>query len=234
MVVVRSVEDFARKNEGDLRRLMNYKTGIFDKDLVDESIQDFYVKLIETRALEIYDEEAGTFKTYITNLFFWTLPKSRRDNFRVNFDVFSSVTVAGCNSTQKNVDVWDFISSKSTHTVDFEPKKRVSKKTEEDEERSTADKTSSVSFKVDCRFSCPAIDSAKEAEFNRELEEFKRYIKRTEPKNKAERMVMYIDRKREGCLGTDIASMLSLSTAMIRLIKNELKEKYREWKSYHD
>src|SRR6056297_3131349 len=133
MIIVRSVEDFARKNEDDLRRLMNYKTGIFDKNLVDEAIQEFYVKLIETKALETFDEDAGTFKSYITSLFFWTLPKTRKENFRINFDVLSSITVTKGASVEKNVDIWDYISTKSDHTVNFEPKKRASKKTIEDE-----------------------------------------------------------------------------------------------------
>jgi DNA-directed RNA polymerase specialized sigma24 family protein len=233
MVVVRSVEDFARKNEGDLRRLMNFKTGIFDKGLVDEAVQEFYVKLIETRALESFNEEEGAFKTYITNLFFWSLPGMRRKNFRVNFDVLSSVTIDIGSSLQKNVDVWDFVGGKSCHTVDFEPKRSVSKDKGSKDEVPNVNTDPHVRLRVDCRFNCPSLDSAEEESFYSDIEDFKNYIRRTESSIKAKRMVTYIEKKLEGCKGSDIAEILKVSSTMIRLIKNETKEKYAKWKKFN-
>lgn len=234
MVVVNTVEEFAKKNENDLRSLMNYKTGIFDKNLVDEAIQEFYVKLIETRALESYDIKAGSFNNYITSLFFWTLPHTGKKNFRIKFDVVSSVTISNGNQTQKNVDVWDLVSGVSEYTVDFEPKKPASKKTIEDEISNDADRSASTSFRVDCRFKCSAFERAQEDNFYRELRDFKKHIKKTEPAFKAERMITYIEKKMEGCLGVDIAETLKLSSAMIRIIKNDTKEKYLVWRKQNE
>jgi DNA-directed RNA polymerase specialized sigma24 family protein len=229
MIVVNSVNDFARKNEDDLRRLMSFKTGIFDKNLVDEAIQEFYVKLIETRALETYEEKEGSFKTYITNLFFWSLPLIRRKNFRVNFDVISSVTLDSGGCLQKNVDVWDFVGSRSHSTTEFEPKKRRSKK----EDSSDNYYPLSTTYKIDSRFVCPVMDSAEEESFYSDMEDFKRYIRRTESKVKAERLITYIEKRLEGCVGPDIATILKVPSETIRNIKNESKEKYRKWKKYH-
>jgi len=232
MVAVRSVEDFAKRNEGDLRRMMNFKTGIFDKNLVDEAIQEFYLKLMETRALETFDEKEGAFNTYISNLFFWSLPIIRRNNFRINFDVLSSVSVSD-NNRCKNVDVWDFVSTKSPRSTEFLPKKPLSKRTEEEKD-SSAHNSLGISFNVDGRFNCSALDSAQEESFCRDLEDFKRYLKRTEPKNKYKRMETYLDKKLEGCLNTDIAVILKVSTTMVRLIREDCKKKYNKWKSCHE
>jgi hypothetical protein len=227
MVVVRSVEEFAKKNEEDLRRFMAYRTGIFDKDLVDDAIQEFYKKLIETRALETFDAGEGAFNTYITNLFCWSLPSHRKKNFRINFDVLSSVSVANGSSIEKNVDVWDFVSRKGHTTVEFEPKKRVSKR---DAKEDNSGRTPTMNFNVDARFHCSVLESQKEDDFIREMDDFKSFIRSTEKETKADRMITYINGKLSGCLNTDIATVLNMSTTMIRHIKKESKEKYLKWK----
>lgn len=227
MDVVNSVEEFVKRNENDLRRYMIFKTGIFDKNLVDEAIQEFYVKLIETKALETYDEDEGAFSTYITNLFCWTLPGLRNKNFRINFDVLSSVSV-GTGYDARRMDIWDVIYMRSNRVSKFKPKKPASKR--EEIRTSTEASNPRISFNVEASFPCPALDNMNEDLFIRELENFKDYIKKTESKRNAKRMILYIDRKLDGCLSVDIAKMLKVSTTMVRIIKRELRYKYLKWK----
>lgn len=116
MEAVRDVREFAIRNEKDLKKFMIYKTGIFDEEIIRETIQEFYVALIETNALQKYDPEKGRFDSYISNLFCWILPSLRRKNFRVRFDVISKVQ-----TEYQECDVWDFVGD---HNNDFHVDRR--------------------------------------------------------------------------------------------------------------
>ena len=111
MVAVHTVKDFVRYNDKDIRRFMTYKTGIFDKDLINDTVQDFYVSLIKTRALEAYDSSKGSFDVWVNSLFCWLLPKAKSKNFRTCFDVISKVS-----NSQGTQDVWEFVGS---HSKDY-------------------------------------------------------------------------------------------------------------------
>ena len=74
MVAVRDVREFAIKNQQDLVSFIIYKTGILDQDLIMDQIQDFYIRLIRSKALDKFDSTKGSFESYIFTLLCWMFP----------------------------------------------------------------------------------------------------------------------------------------------------------------
>lgn len=206
MVIVDNVRDFAIQNEKDLRKFMQYKTGIHDKDIIDDTIQEFYVRLIESRALERFDEDRclGSkkkgFETFICNLFCWMLPVMARKNFRVRFEVVSRVKerTRYCN---RETDVWDYMGPASTYRAD---------------KGYEAAHLRSPSFEEDKVY----------------LDEFVGYLESSvkSPK-KRERMKIYLSNISAGCTGSQVACVLSVSNAMVSMLKADIRDRYEEWKN---
>lgn len=103
MEIVRDIKTFVRKNGEQMKKLFIYKTGIKDQELVKEHLQDFYVKMIQTGALESYKEDRGTFENYIFTLMCWLLPQKAKKNIAIKYTFVSQV------STDSNTreDIWD-------------------------------------------------------------------------------------------------------------------------------
>lgn len=206
MIPVRTVEDFQRKNEAELRSFFSYKTGIFDSEVHDETIQEFYVKLIESKALETFDPEkrnVGTeetcFNQYILNLFCWMLPVLKRRNPNVNYQIMSRIDVGDC--IPRPIDIWELLNKNFEHTK----------------------------FDVEPSYSSSALEMQQEEEAKQQLEDFIAYIRRTEPEKKALRFELYLRRKMEGCKATDIAIMLGVSNYMVTIIKQDIHQRFKAW-----
>lgn len=199
MVTVRDVEKFARKNEPDLKKFMVYKTHIIDRDLINDSIQEFYIRLIESKALDTFDESEGTFDTYIMKLFCWTLPvlkKKKMIRGKNMISVVFSDPASGRGEEEK--DVWECL---QMHPY----------------------------YKVDPTVQIPLMEEQEESDVEQELDDFISYIKETEKPKKAERMITFIERRQDGCKAADIAVMLELTDNHIKCIKQEIEEKFKKW-----
>lgn len=206
MVPVRTVEDFQKKNEAELRSFFSYKTGIYDPEVHDETIQEFYVKLIESRALESFDPakrnigtEESCFNQYIISLFCWMLPVLKRRNPNVNYQLMSRVDIG--ETTPKRVDIWELLSKNFQHT----------------------------NFQVEESFNTSALEDQQEQEAHQLLEDFISYIHRTESQTKARKFELYLRRKMEGCKATDIAIMLGVSNYMVTIIKQDIHKRFKHW-----
>jgi len=203
MQVVNTVEDFKRYNENDLRSFMAYKTGIYNRDLHDEAIQEFYVKLIETRALETFDpnyeNKPRRFDSYILTLFCYLMPELKKNNHRARYSMVTKVNVG--HHSPKMVDIWEFVSKEDLNSE----------------------------FAVSHTYSASALEMRQDDEINLYTQDFIEYLRRTEPKKKADRMIEYLTRKLQGCNGTDIAHMLGLSNNMVKFIKRDLYEAFNDW-----
>jgi hypothetical protein len=201
---VNTVEEFKRKNEHELRSFMAYKTGIFNKELHDEAIQEFYVKLIETRALETFDpnyeNKPRRFDTYIMTLFCYLLPELKKNNHRARYPMVTKVNIG--HHEPKMIDIWEFLNKEDLQSE----------------------------FAVDRTYSISALEMRQDDEMNLYVKDFIGYVKRTEPEKKANRMITYLTHKLQGCNGTDIAQVLGVSNNMVKFIKNDLYEAFNDWK----
>ena len=89
MIVVKTVEEFQKENENELKSFMSHKTGIFDQEIIKDTIQDFYTRLIQTKALEGFDENRAptdqqnqlNYERWVCNNFCWFLPLMRKKNY---------------------------------------------------------------------------------------------------------------------------------------------------------
>ncbi|MBD3261055.1 MAG: hypothetical protein GF334_05135 [Candidatus Altiarchaeales archaeon] len=217
MVAVKTVKEFAEQNEQELKSFMIYKTGIRDEEIIRDTLQDFYVKLIESRALDKFDPEQVTygslercFNTYICNLFCWLLPTLAKKNFRARFKVIS--TVRGGYADSKSVpsyfnyasDVWNYTLTESGPSQN-------------------------VGFCIDPHYAASHTTVDEEYAAHAIFDDFRQHVVDTEKPKKAKRILEVIDRRAEGCTSRDVASMLGLSNNMIKFIKNHAREKFYNW-----
>lgn len=199
MVAVKSVKEFVEKNEKDLRSFSKHKTGIHDINLLDDQIQEFYVKLIKTRALETYDENLGSFRTYIVNLFCWTLNNLGKRNFRVRHKVISKVDRKTSDGRSVEEDVWNYVGFKDAH------------------------------LKIDEKYINKRVLLSEEFKMSECFEDFKDYIRQTESEKYAYKMIYFLERKKQGCQSKDIAVGLGMSFAMVSRLKKKTLERFMEW-----
>jgi DNA-directed RNA polymerase specialized sigma24 family protein len=201
MEIVRDVETFVEKNGEQLQRFFIYKTGITDRELIHEHLQEFYVKMIQTHALETYDEEKGSFDTYISTLLCWLLSYKKRKNLSIKYKFISSVSTDS-QSVSEESDIWDHVSiSEGNFKVDFSPcTPRI-------------------------------FDNTDEYMFNHYLNEFKGYIHKTELPRNRDRMLTFLECKENGCNSSEIAVVLGVSDNMVKIIKQKLREKLERWKT---
>jgi len=207
MVRVTNVDEFARKNEGDLWRYMAYKTGIRDADIIQDTVQEFYVKLIETRALDTYDPSRGTFKTYIMTLFSWLFPVLANRNPRAKHTLVSWVREGGRNRGSDDdavVEVYE-----RTAVVGQSPY---------------------IDNVVDPRYGASHVCLNDDIHANIELGDFMRYVRRTRTPKAASRISSYLKYRTSGCNGADVARILGVSNNMVKMIKEQVRESYEEWR----
>lgn len=202
MEIVRDVESFVEKNGKQLLKFFKYKTGIFDEDLIHEHIQDFYLKLIQTKALEAYDEKAGEFETYVLTLLCWMLPYMAKKNVAIHHSFLTSMRIQGKNGFEVE-EIWD-------HVSNFEGLN---------------------TYKI-CSSPCTPSSFTEDQNdlFDIYVEEFKEYIDRTESASLSHQMHIFIDLRQEGFKSTDIAKYLNVSDNMVKFIKQKLQKRFELWK----
>lgn len=201
MEIVRDVKSFVSKNGKQLQKLFIYKTGITDRDLVQEHLQDFYVKMIQTNALESYDEEEGSFETYIFTLLCWLMPYKAKKNVSVLYNFVTHVR-RDTQTVFTADEVWD-------HTGNFEGPYKVD--------------FSPCTPRI--------LDSSEEQLFKGYLREFKEYIQKTEHGRCKKQLLTFFECKQSGCKSTEIAVILGVSDNMVKFIKQKLQRKFARWKT---
>jgi hypothetical protein len=201
MEIVRDVKSFVKKNGKQLQNFFIYKTGIRDRELIQEHLQDFYLRMIQTKALELYKEDKGSFDTYISTLLCWLLPVKAKKNVSVQYDFITKVRI-GMQTIFDADDVWEHIGAfNGPYKIDFSPcTPRV-------------------------------FDEEEESTFNQYLNEFKDYVKNTESRNSANQMITFLDCKKIGCNSSDVAAILGVSDNMVKFIKQKLQRKFDRWKT---
>lgn len=206
MVRVHNVEDFVRQNDVHLRRFFVYKTGIHEQDKINETLQEFYKKLMTSRALETYEEHRGTFDAYICTLFCWLLRYMRDKNVPgrrdKNGDLISRrVMISEVRPTKDSsfVNVYDMLG-------DFDG-----------------------IFRVNPDYTAQHVSHETDGMVNVYLNDFVRYIRITEKPVNAKRMIVYIQQSSIGCKSLDIANMLNVPMATLALLRKRLLIKYKKW-----
>jgi DNA-directed RNA polymerase specialized sigma24 family protein len=204
MVVVDNVKDFAKQNEGDIRRFLTNSKHIFDPELVNDIIQNFYVRLISSDALSTFDPSIATFNTYIITILCRMLPHERRRNPNArhsHLSVFVDPDVSSPYS-QGGVDVFDLVYGCCDHSeYGIKRKNMPSYVFQREEDESIMHIMSFIDF-----------------------------IKESEPnKKKADKMVCFVEHKMQGVLATDIATVLGVSDNMVKIMKNNIYDKYKKW-----
>lgn len=207
MVVVKTIEEFHEKNEQELRDFMVYKTGIYDKNLIDDAIQEFYLRLITSNALERFDanelkygELESLFETWICNIFCWLLPQMKKRNFRSRFEVHSFVHVK-INNKVIQIDVWDILGNEEE------------------------------GYDIAKGYSNDQIYNSNNISYEHLLSSFLRYLKsHVQNSEIREKMIEYINYKKDGMKDIDIAKILKLSNSSMNILKSKIRQKEKSWK----
>jgi len=249
MEVVKSVEEFAKKNEKELVAFMCSKTGIYDKQVIHDTIQDFYVKLIKSKALETYDPAKGAFATYMCNLFCWLLSLQGKRHFRIKYKAISRIPGRRENFSGVSSDVWDAVVSHGwssqtrlkhpinsmnlydEHLAETKyPRQIDSQEHLAKKHKSGAHDLCFTSFSVDPTYLTAATTMEEELFLKLDYDSFKSYIQNTENPKRARQMLDFLKYRVDGCSPGAIAPLMKTTCAMIRVLKNNVLHKFEEWK----
>jgi DNA-directed RNA polymerase specialized sigma24 family protein len=204
MVVVDNPRDFQKKNEEDIRRYLTNSKNIYDPELVNDIIQNFYVRLIKSEALKNYDPKRARFETYMLTILCRMLPHEKRKNPMARYSHVSAInyTEGGTARCAEDVDIFDFVYGLEEQTE----------------------------FSVARKNRPSAVYQDEEDESIKHMIAFIAYVKKTETnKKKSDSMICFLERKMDGCLATDIANMLGVSDNMVKIMKNSIYDKYKKW-----
>jgi DNA-directed RNA polymerase specialized sigma24 family protein len=207
MEVVKTVREFALKNEEDLRRYYIHHTHITDPDLVREAIQEFYVKLIQGRSLETYDPSKGTFKTYIMNMFHWLFPILARRNLRMKYTFVSQVLDRDAQMRyDEYTDVFEILAGREAGPY--------------------------LENVIDPSYEASHAGAHEEDDSDGTVKDFSRYVQRSQTPNSAKHILPYLEYQTKGCSGADIAQMLGVSNNMVKFVKEKVADTYEQWKGH--
>lgn len=205
MVVVKTERDFFVKNDKELKRFAKSKTGILDKELINDLVQDFYVRLIQSETLKTFNPshlEYGTvkdlFEAYICNFFCWQLSYLKKKNYRVQLKAYS-ICKKESRIGREEYDIYDHVGPEAD-------------------------------IKVDPVYDASIVTGEKEKHLDWYVQRFKEYILKTEPPEEAYRLVTLLESRYEGCNSRDVAVMLGVSDNMAKIHKKKLYKKFKEWR----
>jgi DNA-directed RNA polymerase specialized sigma24 family protein len=204
MVVVKTARDFFVKNHKELKAFAVYKTGISDADVINDLVQDFYVRMITSKTLDTFDPNQEDhesvkclFESYICYLFCWQLPYRKKKNYRVHLRAYS-VCKKDSKIGKQEYDIYDHVGS-------------------------------DADIKVDPVYDAAIVTDEKEKHLDWYIERFKEYILKTESPKEAHRLVTLLESRYEGCNSRDVAVMLGVSDNMAKIHKQKLHKKFKEW-----
>lgn len=240
MVIVKSVGDFQRKNEGELKAFMIHKTGIYDQDMINDTLQEFYARLIQSKALESFDakmaptaeENQLNYDRWVCNNFCWLLPMLRKKNFRgvlkikmSKEDLDKKNTLVDEEAGERDPD-FDYETLRFFTTIVVkEGDTEIPKGIFEVIHPAAQD----ASYSINKGFSTSLVEQDENEEAKKTLDSFFRYLRRTTPHKKAVQTENYMKYRMRGLNSVDIAILMGVSNNMVKFIKKESKETYTRW-----
>lgn len=72
MMVVRTVDEFYRQNDEEMRRMVQ-RVWPCDRETLKDRMQAFYLDMVRYKTLDRYDPKKGAFTTFTMNAYRWTI-----------------------------------------------------------------------------------------------------------------------------------------------------------------
>ena len=241
MVVVKTIQEFQDKNEEELKAFFTNKTGIFDREMVHDTMQEFYTRLIQSKALEKFDDKLApneaenqlNYERWVCNNFCWLLPNLRGKNYRGTLkiklskkaikrrDKFSKISLKKDEGQDPNYETIRFLSIVNT------------KEDQKDVQKDIFDiinpSLGNSSYSIDESYRVSSMEQEGLEDIKKDLESFIRHIKKTQIPKKAIQLEKYMRYRIEGLNSVDIGGLLGISSNMVKFIRQEAKEKYEKW-----
>lgn len=240
MVIVKNVRDFQKKNEDELKAFMVHKTGIYDRETINDTLQEFYTRLIQSKALENFDEKMAptaeenqlNYERWVCNNFCWLLPMMRKKNHRGVLRIKLSKS-----ALEKRKAVLDTDSADSEPEADYETLKFYSTLVVKEGDVEIPKDVFEVinpaiqdsPYSIDKGFKFSLVEQDENAQVEEHLGSFFRYVRRIIPHKKAVQTENYMKYKLRGLNSVDIAILMGVSNNMVKFIKKESKELYTRW-----
>jgi DNA-directed RNA polymerase specialized sigma24 family protein len=243
MVVVKTVEEFQRENENELKSFLSHKTGIIDQEIINDTIQDFYLRLMQTKALEGFDETRAptdeqnmlNYERWVCNNFCWFLPLMRKKNYTQVL----KLKVLSEKERRKREDYIrkygeEFIDEEdpSYETLRFYSEISV-KKPQSTESVSIYDVVNPASknnpYKINPDYDASIVEQDDEDVLVKSLNAFFRHVQKVLPEKKARQIILYMKYRKEGLNNVDIAIILGVSNNMVKFIKRDARAMYKKW-----
>jgi len=240
MVVVKTVEEFKEKNDEEMRAFMMYQTGIYDPEIINDTMGDFYLRLLQTRYLEEYDENRATtekgnilnYERWVCNNFCWLLPLLRKKNYSSVLKLRLSKKEAEERAKRYGVPEGD---------AEFETLRFFSTlPTRDNTLKEPVDIYDVVNlnaedsgFSVDSRFRVSMVESHEVEELRETINSFFCHTKKVLPKKKSDQINQYMKYRSEGLNSVDIGILMDISNNMVKIIKKEAQETYKRWMKSH-
>ena len=243
MVVVKTVEEFQKENENELKSFMSHKTGIYDQEIIKDTIHDFYIRLIQTKALEGFDENRApneqentlNYERWVCNNFCWFLPLMRKKNYTKVL----KLRVKSEKERKKREEYVrrygkDFLEEPDPkyETLRFYSEVSV-KKPQVTESVNIYDLVNpsdkNAPYKINQGYDASIVEQEDEEILVKTLNSFFRHAQKVLPPKKAHQVIHYMKYRREGLNNVDIGILLNVSNNMVKFIKREAKEMYEKW-----
>ena len=211
VVIVRTVEDFYKKNHDELIKFLKYKTGIRDEETINDTMQEFYLRLSGGQILQSFDPnqvrpgtEEKVFQHYICNAFCWLLPLIKKRQNKPQHKGFSTVTIQSSRNSreEREIDVWEALGGRDGK---------------------------GYSVSVANGFYTDQVDAAGLYEYESFIGSFCSYIDKTEKAKKSTKIKGYVKYRLQGLQGKDIADLLGVSDSSVTSIKNSAYRKLKQW-----
>jgi hypothetical protein len=209
-----------------------YQTGIYDADVIRDTLQEFYLRLLQTKALEKYDENIATtqkgnilnYERWVCNNFCWLLPLLRKKNYT------SVLKIKLPKDELKDVDAEDKDSSYGVLRFISELQ---SKDLDAGASASIYDvvnpEVKDTSYAIDKKFKISLVEISEDQRIKENMEMFFRFIKKTLPDKKSFQIETYMRNRMKGLNSVDIGILLNVSNNMVKFIKQEARDVFEKW-----
>lgn len=240
MVIVKTVDDFKRKNEGELKAFMIHKTGIYDQEMINDTLQEFYTRLVQSKALESFDEKMAptkeenqlNYERWVCNNFCWLLPMLRKKNHRGMLKIKLSKESLDKKKESLNGELDENDQDSGYETLRFYSTVTV-KEGDAEIPKGIFDvihpSVKDSSYSIDGGFSYSLVEQDENERVEKTLCSFFRYLRRIAPHKKAVQTENYMKYKLRGLNSVDIAILMGVSNNMVKFIKKESREMYIRW-----
>jgi DNA-directed RNA polymerase specialized sigma24 family protein len=210
MVVVKTVEEFYKKNHNDLKSFMMFKTGITDTDLINDTLQEFYLRLVGHNILDTYDDKRApnekenkqNFESWIMYRLCWVFTyMKKKEEKEEHYNSISQVEDIEDSSVK---DIWEVIDTTKRNKF----------------------------FTVNKDYHASLMEQEDENSVNKHLNSFLRHIEKRLPEKRAGEIKKYMLYKAQGLNNVDIAACMGMSSTMVNFIKEDAARRYKSWKKH--